>query len=243
MALFGNNRKGLEKKFTKDQALGAPLVSVFRQNSIQSEQFKSIRTNIEFAQFDKSVKSFIVTSSIPAEGKSTVSSNLALTMAKTGKNVLLVDADLRKPTVNRTFNMDNEFGLTTLLMDEEADTSRVIKRISDFNLYVLPSGPTPPNPPELLGSAKMSHLINTFEENFDVIIYDVPPMNTVSDAQIMASRVGEVVVVARQGYVKKEELKRNISAIEKIDANIIGFIMNDQPLDNFDEYGYGYVYQ
>ncbi len=241
MALFGNNRKSREKRLVKEQALGAPLISVMRPHSIQAEQFRTIRTNIEFAQFDRAVKSFVVTSSIPAEGKSTVSVNLALTMGQTDKKVLLVDADLRKPTVNRTFNISNDEGLTTLLLEQDIAPNQVIKKISDLGIYVLTSGPIPPNPAELLGSAKMNQLIQYFETNFDVIIFDVPPVNTVTDAQIVSTRVGEVVLVVRQGYVKREEVKKSIQALEQVDANIVGFVMNDQPADD-GEYGYGYAY-
>lgn len=242
MALFGKSRKKLEEKLVKEQALGAPLITAMQPHSIQAEQFRTIRTNVEFAQFDKDTKSLMVTSSVPAEGKSTISVNLALTIAQTGKKVLLVDADLRKPTVNRTFQINNEYGLTTLLMDPDFSINHAVKHIRDLNIHVLTSGPIPPNPAELLGSGQMRHLINVFEENFDVIIYDVPPMNAVSDPQIMATRIKDVILVARHGYVRKEEVTNSVNLLAQVEANILGYVLNNQPATDASGYGYGYGY-
>ncbi|MBG9981850.1 CpsD/CapB family tyrosine-protein kinase [Aerococcaceae bacterium DSM 111020] len=240
--MFGNRRSKTEQRLLKEQALGSPLIAAMQPQSLQAEQFRTIRTNVEFAQFGKNTRSFMVTSSIPAEGKSTISANLALIIAQTGKNVLLVDADLRKPTVHRTFQLSNEIGLTTLLMNPETPFNHAVKRIADWDIFVLPSGSLPPNPAELLGSAQMHHLKELFEENFDVIIYDVAPLNAVSDPQILATHIKEVVLVSRYGYVKKDEVKKAVQALEQVDANILGYVLNNKPVNDGGEYGYGYGY-
>lgn len=242
MAIF-NRRKNRQEKLIQEQKLGAPLITYMMPQSVQAEQIRTIRTNVEFAQVDRQLKSLLVTSSIPAEGKSTVSVNLALAMGQTDKRVLLVDADLRKPIINRTFRISNEQGLTSLLVNNDLQFNQVVQKSSDLNLYIMPSGPIPPNPSELLGSAKMASLIKELENHFDLIIYDVPPMNAVTDAQIMASRTDGVLLVVRNGYVRREEVRTSVDRLKTVDANVLGYVMNGVSADDSKySYGYGYGY-
>lgn len=226
--MFGRKNKAKNKK---NEQASSHLITYTHPNMNQAEQFRTIRTNINFAQLDKNVKSILVSSSIPNEGKSTLSANLAYVMAQTGKKVLLVDADLRKPTVHRTFKLNNTEGLTTLIIDEE-DTvkfNQVVQYSRELNLYFLPSGPKPPNPSELLGSAKMSSIINTLEAHFDIIIFDAPPITAVTDPQILSTLVDGVVFVVRQGYVGKDQVKQAMLSLQNLKTTILGYVLNDVP--------------
>ena len=155
--MFGFGNK--QKKAEKEQRLGAPLITYYEPKSIISEQYRTLRTNLEFTQVGNQVKSIAITSSMPMEGKSTTSANLAYTMAQTGRNVLVVDSDLRKPTLHRTFKLNNEQGVTTLLANPELKFNQVVQKSKELGLYFLPSGPMPPNPAELIGSPQMARLM------------------------------------------------------------------------------------
>lgn len=237
-----NKRKKFEQKLQKEQIQGSSLVTYMDPKSINAEQFRALRTNIEFSQLDRELKSLLVSSSIPAEGKSTTSSNLAYVMAQTEKKVLLVDADLRKPTVHRTFKLNNEQGLTTLLANSDLKFNQVVQHSRELNLYFLPSGPIPPNPSEMLGSAKMSKLMNELNQFFDLVIYDAPPITAVADPQILATKVDGVLLVTRYGFTRKEEVKQAKKSLDNVNANILGFVMNGQPISESSGYYayYGY---
>lgn len=238
-----NRRKKQEQKLLKEQVQGSSLITYTDPKSVNAEQFRTLRTNIEFAQLDKQLKSLLVSSSIPTEGKSTISSNLAFVMAQTEKRVLLVDADLRKPTVHRTFKLNNEQGLTTLLSNSDMKFNQVVQHSRELNLYFLPSGPIPPNPSEVLGSARMSALMQELGKYFDLVIYDAPPITAVADPQILATKVDGVLLVTRYGLTKKEEIKQARLALENVNANILGYVMNGQPVSDsngyYAYYGYG----
>lgn len=234
-----NKRKKAEQRLIKEQIQGSSLITYMDPKSLNAEQFRTIRTNIEFAQLDTNLKSLLVSSSIPAEGKSTVASNLAYVISQTDKKVLLVDSDLRKPTVHRTFKLNNEKGLTTLLANSDLRFNQVVQHSKDLNLYFLPSGPIPPNPSEILASAKMTILMKELAQYFDLVIYDAPPVTAVTDPQILATKVDGVVLVVRQGYSRKEEVKQAKIALDNVNANILGFVMNGKELS--DSAGY-YAY-
>ena len=205
------------------------LISFTDSHSANAEQFRSLRTNIEFVQFERQLKSLLVSSSIPSEGKSTVAANLAIVLAQTEKRVLLVDADLRKPTLHRTFKSGNEVGLTSLLMDPSMDVEEAIQYRKEVNLSILMSGKQPPNPSELLSSERMTSVMDTLKERFDLVIYDAPPLRRVSDAQILAAKVDGVIFVSRYEYTRKEEIRDSIERLKNVKANIVGYVMNRIP--------------
>lgn len=241
-----NNRKKKESRLLKEQELGTSLIAYTSPQSISAEQFRAIRTNIEFAQIDRKLKNLLISSSIPAEGKSTVSANLAIVMAQTEKRVLIVDADMRKPTLHRTFKLDNKEGLSTLIANPELKFNQVVQHNAELGLYLLPCGPIPPNPSELLGSARMAAIMNELNQYFDLVIYDTPPITAVSDPQILASRVDGVLLVASYGYVRREEVRQAKEILDNVNANILGYVMNGVPRDEssgyYSYYGYGYGY-
>lgn len=238
-----NKRKKTEQRLQKEQIQGTSLITHVDPKSLNAEQFRTIRTNIEFAQLDKPMKNLLVSSSIPAEGKSTIASNLAYVIAQTDKRVLLVDADLRKPTVHRTFKLNNEQGLTTLLTNVDLKFNQVVQHSRDLNLYFLPSGPIPPNPSEILGSGRMTLLMQELGQYFDIVIYDAPPITAVTDPQVLATKVDGVLMVVRQGYTRKEEVKKAKEALENVNANILGYVMNGKELSDSAGYYAYYGYE
>ncbi|UUX35249.1 CpsD/CapB family tyrosine-protein kinase [Fundicoccus culcitae] len=216
-----------------------PLISYVKPQSIQAEEFRTLRTNIEFAQFNKDVKSIAVTSSVPNEGKSTVAANLAHVFGGVdNKNVLLVDGDLRNPTIHRSFGLDNTKGLSSLLFDNTLQFNEIVQKSRELNMYFLTSGPVPPNPSELLSSARMTALMQELSDNFDIVIYDTPPVTLVTDAKILATKADSVLLVVKQNFSRKDVLKRAIQELNNINADILGFVMTN--LSNTEKYGYGY---
>ena len=239
--MFGSSRKKI-MKLDSQQRKGLSLISKLRPKSVIAEQYRTIRTNIQFSMIDRDVKSIVITSSGPWEGKSTTSANLASVFTDQGKRVLLVDADLRKPTVQRTFGLSNIVGLTTLLSSPEQELTEVIQQVTGTDLYVLTSGPIPPNPSELLNSNRMNILMKRFEDMFDIIIYDMPPVTSVTDAQIMAAKADGVVFVIRHGVSHKDSVLNAKELLEMVNANILGVVFNGVEKKSAQSYyGYGYT--
>ncbi|GGK25546.1 tyrosine-protein kinase YwqD [Caldalkalibacillus thermarum] len=216
------------------------LITLQDPKSPISEAFRTLRTNIQFASVDKELRTLMVTSSGPGEGKSIVSANLAITLAQAGKAVLLVDADMRKPTVNHTFRFLNNEGLTNVISGT-ATLEDVIKTDTDVEgLDVLTSGPIPPNPAELLGSKRMKALIEEAQTKYDVVLFDTPPVIAVTDAQILASQVDGVILVVSSGKTNQELAVKAKSLLETVQANIIGCVLNNRKLSGNSYYYYYY---
>ena len=191
------------------------------------EDIRTIRTNLMFTSADEESKVILITSSIPGEGKSFISSNLATAFAQTGESTLLIDCDLRLGRVHKIFGLSNNKGLSNLLVGQNVvDCAEYIKKTTIPNLYVIPRGTVPPNPSELLNSTNTKKIISFLRENFDRIIFDGVPINGLPDSLIMASLVDRVVLVTSVGYTKIDELNDAKKALEKIDANIAGVVVN-----------------
>ena len=192
-----------------------------------SEDIRTIRTNLMFTSSDEESQVILVTSSIPGEGKSFISSNLATAFAQTDKTTLLIDCDLRLGRIHKIFGVSNDKGFSNLLASQSVvNCADFIKKTPIPNLYVIPRGTVPPNPSELLNSTNTKRVINFLRENFSRIIFDGVPINGLPDSLIMASLVDRVVLVTAVGYTKIDELMEAKKALEKIDANIAGVVVN-----------------
>lgn len=215
------------------------VVTLTRPRSVIAEQFRTIRTNIQFSMVDENIKTLVITSARPSVGKSTISANLAVTFAMQGKKVLIVDADMRKPTVHKTFHLPNRDGLTTLLTERDIEIKDIAHRLDTEGLYVITSGAIPPNPSELLASNRMNQLMAKFEEVFDLIIFDMPPVFAVTDAQVMASKVDGTIFVIKKDGADKEMITKSKELLDKVKANVIGVVFNRVELKG-DNYYYYY---
>ncbi|WP_078556035.1 CpsD/CapB family tyrosine-protein kinase [Bacillus alkalicellulosilyticus] len=201
------------------------LITHTDKNSPISEQYRIIRTNIQFAAVDKEIKTIVVTSTGPGEGKSTTAGNLSVVLAQDGKNVLYVDADLRKPTGHYTFEMMNTKGLTTVLT-KQAELGDSIQQSKIPNVFALTSGPIPPNPAELLNSKAMEQFIEQAKTEFDYVVIDTPPVIAVTDAQILSSKCDGTVFVVASGKTNREQAVKVKEQLTKSNANILGVVVN-----------------
>lgn len=216
------------------------LISVKNPKSKAAEAYRTLRTNIQFSSIDGKVVTIVITSSQPNEGKTTVISNLSITTAQSGKTVLLIDCDLRRPVIHKKFELSNEVGLTTILAGEK-NLDGCIKTVGLPNFYILTSGPIPPNPAEILGSKKMKNLIEELSRSFDKIFIDAPPVLPVTDAQVLASLCDRVVLVTSYGETDKNNIVRAKELIDKVGTKIIGVVINKVP-DEANKYNSYYQY-
>lgn len=213
------------------------LVAYADPKSPISEQYRTIRTNIEFSSVDHEVKTLMVTSPGPAEGKSTTAANLAVVFAQQAKKVLLVDADLRKPTVHYTFNQNNTHGLTSVLSKQKSLLDAVNLTDQPY-LSILTSGPIPPNPAELLGSKAMEQFLEQAKEEYDVVLFDTPPVLAVTDAQILANRCDGALLVVYSGKTELEEATKAKDLLVAAKGKLLGTVLNHKKLQSSDYYYY-----
>jgi capsular exopolysaccharide synthesis family protein len=215
-----------------------PLVLRDDPRSPRAESFRTLRTNLQFVGVGETSRSFVLTSSVPGEGKSTTSANLAIAMALAGQQVVIVDADLRKPRLADYLGVEGAVGLTDVLVGR-AQASDVILRWGNTNLYVLPAGRIPPNPSELLGSTAMVSLIRSLEKSFDIVLFDAPPLLPVTDAAILATKAGGALLMVAAGRAHKNQVRGAISALTNVGAKVAGVVMTMLPTKGPDSYGYG----
>lgn len=217
-----------------------PLIFQAAPHSVRAEAYRRLRTNLQFLQLSGRKSSIVVTSSVAAEGKTITSMNLATALADAGQSVLLIDADLRRPSVAEYLNLDGTVGLTDVIIGR-ADLSDVVQPLGRGNLHVLPAGRIPPNPAELLGSQPMEVLLSEATDRYDIVILDSPPLLPVTDSALLSRFCGGVLVVVGSGSVTRPELSTAISSLEAVDASILGLVLNRIQASEFGHYGYHYL--
>lgn len=192
--------------------------------SIAAEAYRSLRTNIQYSSFDKEYKTIVVTSANPGEGKSTTAGNLALTLAEGEAKVLLVDCDMRKPSMHKNFRVTNTYGISDVLLQKQKVMD--VAHMYNKNLSIITAGKIPPNPAEMLASKAMTLFLKEMKEHFDYIVLDTPPVQAVADSQILSTKVDGTLVVVRAGVTKKDDVHNSVASLKKVNANIIGTVLH-----------------
>ncbi len=216
------------------------ILTQVEANSAIAESYRQLRTSLLLSSAGHAPRTLLVTSSQPAEGKTTTSVNTAISLAQTGAAVLIIDADLRRPRVHKVFNLKNNTGLTNYLAGE-GDLASLIQ-IAMPNLYVLPVGPLPPNPAELLGSPKMKQAVETLSANFDYVVIDSPPVSSFADSLILSSLVEGVIIVVKAHMTPREMAQRTKAHLQSVGAKILGVVVNHIKLQPHDYYYYSTYY-
>lgn len=206
------------------------LITLTDPRSPASEAYRTLRTNLSFYSLDDPLQTLVVTSPAPEEGKSTTIANLAVTVAQGGRRVILVDCDLRRPSLHEIFDVGNDTGLTTMVLDESADL--LLKESGVENLLLLPSGPKPPNPADLLGSRQIDHVFEQLKEQADMILIDAPPVLGVTDAAVLSAHADGVLLVVNAGKTRREHAERAKEVLENARARIVGVTLTNAPRDD-----------
>lgn len=205
------------------------LIALRQPRSPVAEAYRMVRTNMRFSTIDNPLRTLMITSPNPGEGKSLTTANLAVVLAQSGQRVIVVDADLRRPMQHLVFELDDKFGLTTILPDPAMRVSDVWQNTPIENLKVITSGPIPPNPADMLGSKRMGQLIDELKTKAEIVIFDTPPVTAVADATILAGRLDGVLLVARSGRTRRSPLQHSKDVLSAANANLLGVIMNQMP--------------
>jgi protein-tyrosine kinase len=232
--MFRLNRK---KKKDKLQSLriARKLVAISDTKSYILEQFRTLRTNITFSMPDQELKTILVTSSTPGEGKSTNAANLGVVFAQEGKRVLIIDGDLRKPTLHETFKTFNKVGLSNVIA-KKAAYYEAVQETFIVGLNVITSGPIPPNPSELLASKAMDALLLDVKKDYDIIIIDAPPLLSVSDPQILANKCDGTILIVNTGVVEKNAVQKAKTILSNSQSKILGVVLNNYKTTSHQKY-------
>lgn len=221
---------------------GRELITLLKPKSPISEQYRTIRTNLEFTAVDDELQTMVITSASSGEGKSTTSSNLAVVYAQQGKKVLLVDCDMRRPTAHFTFRLSNGIGLSTVLA-KKTTVEKATHSTQVENLDLIAAGPIPPNPSELLSSKMMDRVLEELRANYDIIILDAPPMMQVADTRLLARKVDGVVLVVGCDKSDRQMVVKAKEQLTLAEAHILGVVLNKREPQGSDDYYYYYAYE
>ena len=219
-----------------------PLPTITHPSSGRAEGYRTVRTNIAFTGGHESMGRLVITSATPGEGKTSVSSNLAIALARGGRSVVLVDADLRRPRVSSVFALEDEGPGLVGLLAGAATVAGALRTVDGGGLAVLPAGGTLSNPSELLGSDRMKAVLGELDAMFETVIIDTPPILPVTDALVLSSAVSGVIVVVRLGVTSRERLKRALASLRKLNAPLLGLVANGAVASGDAAYGYGKKY-
>lgn len=224
-----------------DDAGASPLIVQLEPRSPRAEAFRTLRTNLQFIDVDRHPKTIVITSSVPSEGKTTTTCNLALTLAQAGQRVVLVEGDVRRPKIGEYLGIENAAGLTSVLIGRVA-VEDAIQPWGDLPLEILASGPIPPNPSELLQSHAMQLLLKDLDRRADIILIDAPPLLPVTDAALLAHQADGAVLIVRHGKTSADQVEQSIGNLRKVDARLLGTVLNMAPSRGPEAYTYGYGY-
>ncbi|RLT42671.1 MAG: polysaccharide biosynthesis tyrosine autokinase [Chloroflexi bacterium] len=242
--VFGQPALGVLSDAVGDNSQPDELVVLSKPQSSTSEAFRALRTNIRFSRVGQELRSLVVTSAGPGEGKTTVAANLAVVLAQSGQRVLLIDADMRRPTVHKRFQLVNNLGLSSLMLAEDPTNPLVLERYLQpgpvENLRILTCGPIPPNPAELLSTEFARSLFTHLEQSVDIVIYDSPPALTVTDAVILSSRADAVLQVVRAGVTRRDVALRCREVLQRVGANALAPLLNRVKANDVGYYHYYY---
>ena len=207
------------------------IVTLSDPTSPAAEAYRALRINLEFASVDEPLRTLLVTSSGPGEGKSTALANLAVAMADGDRSVILVDADLRRPSQHELFGLSNEQGLSDMFRSESAFDDPPLQPVPNSTLNVLTSGPLPPIPSQLLAARKMDEVITRLVEQADMVLFDAPPVVAVTDASLLASKVDGVLLVIKAGDTRRDHVRAAKDRLEKVNARLVGAVLLNAPFD------------
>lgn len=207
----------------------SPLITLADARSPQAEAYRSLRTNLEFYSLDHPLRTLLVTSPAPDEGKSTTLANLGVINAQAGKRIILLDGDLRRPRLHELFGLSNNTGVTTAILNPEAPLP--LQNTTVPNLRVMTSGPLPPNPADLLASARMKALLDHLVTEADLVLLDAPPVIVVTDAVVLAAKVDGVLLVVSAGQTRREHAQRARDLLAKVNARLIGAVLTNAAVD------------
>lgn len=207
------------------------LVTLTDPSSQAAEAYRTLRTNLTFAALDEPIETLVVTSAAPEEDKSIVLANLAIAMAQGERRTVLVDADLRRPQLHEIFGVANDKGVTTMVVEETALEDPPLLEVGVEGLRLVPSGPLPPNPADILGSRRMEQAIAALKERADIILFDAPPVASVTDAAVLGAKADGLLLVVRAGHTRREHAERARDLLERVHVRIVGAVLNDAPRD------------
>jgi capsular exopolysaccharide synthesis family protein len=217
-----------------------PLISDTSGASERVDAFSVLRTNLQFVDLDSKHQVLVISSALPEEGKTVTSTNLAITIAKTGRRVLILDCDFRRPRVARVLGLENSVGLLTVLVGQAPLEDCIQQHVSGVDF--LGTGPQPPNPAEVLETQAMSDLLDRLRGQYDVVIIDAPPLVPVADPALIATKADGVLLVVRHGKTSVEAVKQAVDRIENVGSQVVGVVLNMAPRRALSGYGYGYGY-
>jgi non-specific protein-tyrosine kinase len=203
------------------------LITVEQPRSPVSESFRSLRTNLQFASVDKPLRTLLVTSPSPSDGKSTIAANIGVVMAQSGRRVVLVDADMRRPRVHKLLKIPNRKGMSSLFVSSKVELDGSLQKTMSENFLAIPAGDVPPNPAELLGSERMFDILMEIGKKADLIVIDSPPVIAVTDSAVLAHRVDGVLLVIKPGATKMEAARQAVEQLQRAGANILGVVLNE----------------
>ncbi len=212
------------------------LITLNDPRSEASEAFRSLRTNLMFSSVEHPLHTLLVTSAAESDGKSSVIANLAVTFAQGGHKTILVDCDLRRPSQHDIWGISNDRGLTTMILEESAMSTPPLAQTAIENLQILPSGPPPPNPADVLGSQRMSAVIGVLKARANYVLFDSPPVLAATDAALLGSKLDGVLLVVRAGHTRREQTGRARQALDRVHVRVVGAVLSNAPRENTGKY-------